>query len=435
MLTFLGRSQRFCDRQSRRDFLKVGALGLGGLTLADLLRARADEGKAASGKSVIMVWLGGGPSHIDMYDMKPDAPAEYRGEFKPIQTSLPGLDICELLPLQAKLADKMSVIRNFRYKGDVEHEPFELLTGVTNTKLMRPSFGSVVSKLHGSRNNLPPYVSLMTPDIVRANWEDAGYLGLAHRPFFPTGPGLDNLTLTSDVPLDRLDDRKALLRSFDGLTRQIGDRQGELAGYDSFTARALEMISTPKARAAFDLDQEPTRIRNLYGKHTQLLQARRLVEAGVPVVTTNIPLGNTGLGWDTHQNNFKAQRSGLPSYDQAVAALISDIYQRGLDQDVAVCIWGEMGRTPRVNDKDAGRDHWYQAGFGLIAGGGLKMGQVIGATDGRAERIVGKSYTPNNMLATLYHVLGINPECATVADLTGRPNYLLDDAKLIEELL
>jgi hypothetical protein len=434
MLAFLGSKHRHCDGLSRRDFLRVGALSLGGLTLADLLRLRA-EGKAGNeSTSVIMVWLGGGPSHIDMYDMKPTAPAEFRGEFRPIATKVPGLDVCELLPRQAALADRFTIIRSFKYKGDVEHVPFELLTGVTNTRLLRPSFGSVVSRVRGRGTDLPPYVSLMTPDIARANWEDPGYLGLQHRHFAPTGPALDNLTLADDVSLNRLVDRKALLAAFDGLSRHLDSPAGSLAGQDAFTRRALEMISTTRARDAFDITKEPDRVRERYGRHTQLLLARRLVEAGVPVVTTNIPLGNAGLGWDTHGGNFRALRQGLPHYDQAVAALIEDVYERGLDRQVLIVVWGEMGRTPKINDKDGGRDHWYQAGFGLVAGGGLRTGQVIGATDARAEQVTSRPYTPQNMLATIYSVVGIDPEHTTVTDPFGRPNYLLDDARKIEEL-
>jgi hypothetical protein len=304
MLTFWGQRQAgYCDRVTRRDFLRLGALGLGGLTLADVLRLRTLAGMASPRpRSVIMIWLFGGPSHIDMYDMKPDAPVEYRGEFQPIQTKVPGLDICELMPQQAALADRFSVIRNFKYRGDVEHIPPELLTGWTRSKPQRPAFGSIVSKLKGSPNGLPPYVSLMSGDAL--NFEDPSYAGVAHRPFTPSGPGLDNLQLSRHVSLDQLQDRKALLTAFDGVRREIDE---QFAGYDAFTARALEMIASPRTRAAFDVAQEPESVRTRYGQCTQFLLARRLVEAGVQVVTVH---SLNGRNWDSHQNNFSTSQYG-----------------------------------------------------------------------------------------------------------------------------
>jgi uncharacterized protein (DUF1501 family) len=427
MLKISGSPSRCCNGLTRRDLLKVGALA-GGLTLSDLLRLRANGNtpSEAGPKSVIMIWLYGGPSHIDMYDLKPDAPAEYRGEFKPIRTKTPGLDICELMPRQALIANKFSLLRNMKYKGDVEHIPPELLTGWTRSKPQRPAFGSVISRFNGGRNNLPGYASLMGRG--GESFEDPSYAGLAHRPFVPSGPGLDNLRLTQDVSLDQLADRRSLLRSFDTLRHDLDEG---IAGYDAFTARAMEMITTTRARDAFDLEMEPDRVRSAYGPAQQFLLARRLVEAGVSVVTVH---SLNGRNWDSHERNFKFLRDVLPLYDQGVAALVNDIYDRGLDKDVLVVVWGEMGRTPRVNNKEGGRDHWWSAGFTLLAGGGLPAGQVIGATDGRAEQIVGNAYTPQNMLATIYTVLGIDP-AATLTDHSGRPISLLDDTRVIQELV
>jgi hypothetical protein len=361
-----------------------------------------------------------------MYDMKPDAPAEYRGEFRPIRTRVPGLDLCELMPRQALGADRFSLLRNLKFKGDVEHIPPEVLTGVTRGRPTRPPFGSVVSRLQGSRSGLPPYVSMMGREGL--GFEDPSYVGVNHRPFIPNGAALENLSLSSEVSLDRFAERTTLLQTFDTLRRDLDPKQ---SGHDAFNAQALEMMISPRVRDAFAVDREPAQVRHRYGQATQFLLARRLVEAGVRVVTIN---SLNGHNWDSHQSNFKSLRQTLPLYDQGVAALLDDLYDRGLNEEVLVVIWGEMGRTPKINDRDAGRDHWWEAGFGLVAGGGLPMGQVIGVTDRRAEQITSHRYTPQNMLATIYTVLGIDPK-ATLPDYSGRPIYLLDDPKPIEELV
>jgi len=437
MLTFWGARQRLCDGLSRRDFLRVGALGAGGLCLADLLRLKA-TGKAASGsKAIIMVYLNGGPSHMDMYDLKPDAPVEYRGEFKPIRTNVPGMDICELMPQQAKIADKFALIRNMRFLQQGHTAP-ELLTGFLDGK--RPSIGSVVSKLRsdaGIVGSMPPYVAL--GDANHAGY--AGFLGNPHMPYMPGSKGA-NLSLTAGITLDQLGDRRELLGTFDTLRRDLDDSRGNLHGMDAFTRQALEMITTNQARDAFDLSREPDKVRQSYGKGTEYLLARRLVEAGVPVVTltpqNHLPQGSKCNGqWDHHDHIFECLRTILPQYDQSVSALISDLYERGLDKDVAVVVWGEMGRTPRVGTQKGttgGRDHWPQSGFALMAGGGLRTGQVIGSTDPRGERPKGQPYTPQNVLSTLYYVLGIDP-VTTIPDHTGRPIYLLDDREKVAELV
>jgi uncharacterized protein (DUF1501 family) len=440
MLTFLGSGYQCCDRISRRGFLKVGALGFGGLTLADLLRLKAQGAvrPKAPVKSVIMVYLHGGPSHIDMYDMKPSAPAECRGEFKPIQTNVPGLDICELMPLQAKIADKMSVIRNMCFLEYVNaHNPPLILTGYPNKngpESLRPTFGSVVSKLRGGAvPNVPPYVAFFD-SFGTGKSQKLDYLGMAHHPYLPGGQS-DPLRLNPNVTVERMADRRELLRSLDTVRRSIDT--GKVAGMDAFQVRAMDMLTTTKIGDALDIGQEPEKVRAKYGTGTQFLQARRLVEAGVQVVTltANAESKTWDLAgpWDNHTQIFPSLRRELPQLDKRLYALITDLHERGLEQNVAVLVWGEMGRTPKVGG-GAGRDHWEKVGFALVAGGGLNMGQVVGATTAQGEMSVNRPYTPQNMLATLYdNVLGIDP--ATTLGPEGRPMYLLDNREKIAELV
>ena len=411
MLSFPGRRRRLGDGISRRDFLRVGALTVGGLSLADLLRIKAQAGGPAPGKSVIMVFLHGGPPHLDMYDMKPQAPGEFRGEFRPIQSNVPGMDICELMPRQAQIMDKLAILRGLHFVE--EHSAHSLWTGYPE-RINRPAFGSVVSYLKGPHEALPPYVSLMNQPLS----EDPAYCGTAHRPFVPSGPGLENLGLVSGVSLDRLQDRKQLLDGLDTIRRDI-DYRGALAGVDAYTVRALDMVASTKTREAFDIGKEPQAVRDRYGTANEdFLRARRLVEAGISVVTLVVG------GWDTHSNNFSAMRSLLPNLDQGVHALVSDLHERGRGQDVAVVVWGEFGRTPRVN-ATAGRDHWPRAGFTVLAGGNFKTGQIIGETDAHGESPKGLSMTTRHVLTSLYQHLGIDPGL-TIADNNGRPMYLLD---------
>jgi len=418
-------------RMSRRGFLRVGALA-GGLTLADVLRARAGQ---PSRKAVIMVYLNGGPSHVDTYDLKPDAPVEVRGEFKPIRTNVPGFDLCEHLPLQATIANKLAVVRNLKFQQQGHTAP-ELYSGFLQGD--RPAFGSVVSKLRhdaGDRRPLPAHVYLGDANHAPR----PGFLGKPHEPYIP-GERAANLGLSREVTLDRLGDRKELLAAFDGLRRDLDDRRGNLAGADAFTAQALEMIATNKARDAFDVSKEPEAVRLRYGKGTEYLQARRLVEAGVPVVTLtprnhDVPQ-KCNREWDHHDHIFECLRVVLPQFDRSLYALVTDLHERGLADDVAVVVWGEMGRTPRVGTQrgtTGGRDHWPQAGFALFAGGGLRTGQVVGATTRLGDVPQGPGYTPQNVLATLYRVLGVDPT-TTLPDHQGRPVYLLDDPEPIREL-
>jgi hypothetical protein len=454
MLTISGSPrQRLCNGISRRDFLRVGALGIGGLSLADLLRLRAQGGEAARRqKSVIMVFLAGGPSHIDMYDLKPDAPAEFRGEFRPIHTNVPGFDICELMPQQARMAGKLAVIRSLRYRNDINgHLLHELTTGADRKNAggeilpARPPLGAVVSRLRGWAGGMPPNVAMGGTGGL-GNPYDPLYLGVAHRPFSPFGQVGQDLRMVRDLTAERLHDRRHLLRSFDTLRRDL-DSRDTLAGMDDFQRQALDMVISGRVREALDLEREPQLVRQRYNAEPpnssasglaaaanclNLLLARRLVEAGVSVVSVCY---YSGL-WDTHGKNFTTLRGLLPKYDHGISALVGDLAQRGLDQDVAVVVWGEFGRSPKIayGEFQGGRNHWPDAGFALLAGGGWKMGQVIGATDARGERPRTSSYTPENVLATVYRHLGIDPEM-TLTDPAGRPQYLLEDREPVSELL
>src|SRR5262245_28030365 len=317
MLNITSQQRSLCDGISRRDFLRVGALSIGGLTLADVLRLQARE-ERKSNKAVIMVYLQGGPSHIDIYDLKPKAPVEIRGDYQPIQTNVSGFDICEKLPLQAKIADKLALVRNMAFDQPDHAPPEELMSGFH--KGNRPAIGSVVSKLEmekGALKPLPPYVAL-------DGMAFPAYLGAAHRPFVP-GKDLSSLELNCAMSRQQLDDRKQLLKSFDTMNRDLDDLRQNMAGMDLFTAQALEMISSPRARDAFDVAKEPQSIRDLYGPHSQLLQARRLVEAGVKVVTLTFigvedgrkeACGFGGGTWDTHGNTYKCLGHLLPQLDQ-----------------------------------------------------------------------------------------------------------------------
>src|SRR5262245_41149078 len=366
MLTISGtRAHRLCDGVSRRDFLTIGSLGAGALTLPDLLRLQTQGAvqPKENPKAVIWIYMFGGPSHIDTYDMKPNAPVEIRGEFQPIRTNVPGVELCELFPLQAKIADKLAIVRGIQTFNS--HDPDTLLTGFPPPRGSRPSFGSVVSRLRGRGNGMPPYVSL-AGEGAAADHPGPGYLGAAYRAFNPRQKvGLDNLSLHQEISLDRLADRKGLLRSFDTL-RQNMDSRGEIQGADAFTTQALEMIISPRTRDAFDLSKEPKQARARYGQATNFLLARRLVEAGVPMVYLS-----DGPDWDDHDKIFPALRRKLPPLDQSIHALITDLAERGLDKHVTVLLWGEMGRSPRIGTetgRPSGRDHWSQASFALLSG-------------------------------------------------------------------
>ncbi|MFT5524615.1 MAG: hypothetical protein ACI9HK_002572 [Pirellulaceae bacterium] len=351
-------------RLGRRGFLQAGALAVGGLTLPNLLQLRAEgANRSRPQKSVIMVYLHGGPPQMDMFDMKPNAPVEIRGEFDPIRTNVPGLEICELMPKLATIADKYAVIRNMTFKEYVlGHNPPLVYTGYftsTEKPSHRPTFGSVFSHFRGqSIHGLPPYVAFDGMDTKPVRGTQ--FLGVSHNPFVP-GARTSGLLPLKDVTPERYDDRRNLLTSLDKMRRDVDDARGNIKAVDDFSAQALDMITTSKAHDAFDINREPDAVRALYGEAgTQFLQARRLVEAGVPVVTLTAnkePHTWDKAGpWDTHGKNFITLRKLLPELDQSLFALLTDLSQRGLDQDVAVVVLGEMGRTPKINNNAGGRD-------------------------------------------------------------------------------
>jgi len=426
---------RTCDGVSRRWFLRVGTLGLGGLTLTELLRRRV---AAAAGpprsKSAIMIHLSGGPSHLDMYDMKPLAPAEYRGEFHPIHTNVPGMEICELMPMQARVADKFVILRgaqvanlhtgNMFYSGyPWQESPRASVPG----EARRPAVGSIVSRLRPGTRSIPPYVSIEN----HYDWERAYYAGVEHEPLRvgSSSPreAIEDMGRHGDVSVDRLADRRGLLATLDGVRRRA--EVGAARGVDRFRARALEIIASTQVRDAFDLEKETPETRARYGEGKyrhgphpgrSLLLARRLIEAGVAVVTVGVH------GWDTHSHNFSALREMVPPLDRALYALITDLDDRGMLDDVVIVMGGEFGRTPRIGDQTPdGRGHWPEAGFLWMAGGGLRTGQIIGATDRRGEQIIGNPIGMQSVLATVYHLLGIDP-ATTIPDYNGRPQVVLD---------
>jgi len=405
----------------------VGGLALGGLTLADVFRSQAEATpNDRRGKSVIMTWLRGGASHIDSFDMKPEAPAEIRGEFKPIRTNVPGIQVCEHLPLTAKMMDRLAIIRGIKSNNLGDHTPHYILTGSPD-RGKRPVFGSVVSHLQPRTDGMPPYVSLMYKPPGLYDNEGPVYLGNAHRPFAPKSEGLSNLSPAKGVPMERLRDRGSLLKKFDTLKREV-DARDSMSGIDEYTRRAMEIVASPKVRDAFDMKKESDANVARYGKYREnMLRARRLVEAGVSVVTVKV--GN----WDTHEKNFIDHKDQLPQLDRGVHASLNDLHDRGLDKDEGVVVWGEFGRAPKISRGD-GRDHWPDAGAAVIAGGGFRMGQVIGATDSHGGRSKVTPYTPGNILSTLYQHLGIDPSI-TIPDHLRRPMYVLDEREPVQELL
>ncbi len=442
MLDILGSNTRTCDGVNRRDFLRIGGLAIGGLTLPNLLRheaAAAEAGGSSKRKSVILVWQAGGPSHLDMYDLKPTAPAEYRGEFKNIATNVSGIEIGEHCPLQAKMFDKFSVVRSATHTNAGHGMASQwMLTGYQPTievgDNIYPSCGSVVAALKGPNEpGMPAYCNVPN----RLGLGKAAYLGASYNPFAPDsnpndqGFQVKNMKLPGQTTLSRLERRQQLLGQVDTIRRDI-DAKGDIVGLDKFYRDAFEMVTSEKALRAFDINQEDPRLREKYGRNDlgqSCLLARRLVEAGVTYITVQ-----AGGGWDTHGDNFAQLKNNLlPKFDMAVAALVDDLYVRGLQDEVLVMAMGEFGRTPRIN-VGSGRDHWPGAMSVLFAGGGLKMGQAIGTTDARAEYPTTKPYSPGCVLSTMYHTLGIDPH-HTFYDHGRRPLMVLPEGQPIPELV
>lgn len=443
MIEIQGCGTRTCDGLNRRGFLRIGSLGvggvgIGGLALPDLLRLRAMGAAPNNRKAVILIWQAGGPSHLDMYDLKPDAPAEFRGEFRPIATNVAGVDVSEHLPLQARIMDKLAIVRSGCHTNAGHGMGSQwMLTGWQPTIEVNdnifPCIGSVAARMKGPNEpGMPAYVNLPRP----LGLGKAAYLGASYNPFSPdSDPNSDgfqvrNLKLSGRVDLARLDRRENLLRRLDGIRRDI-DTKGDILGIDKFYRDALEMVTNDKAQKAFHVQSEPAKLRDEYGRNDlgqSCLLARRLVEAGVTFVAIQ-----AGGGWDTHGDNFKQLKDNLlPKYDRAVTALVTDLYDRGLQNDVLVMAMGEFGRTPRING-GAGRDHWPQAMSVLYAGGGLRMGQAIGTTNDKAEYPTSKPATPGCLLSTMYRVLGVDHR-HVFHDQANRPLPILNEGQPIEEL-
>lgn len=446
MLSIFGQNRgRLCNGVSRRDVLKIGSLGAG-LTLVDLLRAEASTPAGSSNKAIIMVYMAGAPPHQDMYDLKTEAPSEVRGEFRPIRTNVSGIEICEHLPRLAGMMDKLVPLRSVYGSPTGSHDSYICYTGrsrETPPQKQWPSVGSVVSTLLGPQTtSVPPFVGL-APDAGHPPYGSPGlpgFLGAQHSAFRASGPGGKNMVLTG-ISADRLACRKRLLGSFDQLKREM-DASGDLAGLDAKQQQALEILTSSQLTQALDLSNEDPRTLERYGKgdpnrHADgaplnlqhFLLARRLVEAGARVVTLNFGR------WDFHSDNFKSlKQKYLPLWDQGLSALIEDLHERGLDKDVSVVAWGEFGRTPRINE-NAGRDHWPQVGGGLLAGGGMRTGQVIGSTDRLGAEPKDRPVHFGEVISTLYHNLGIKAVDTTVDDLKGRPRYLVDNWQPMSELV
>ena len=429
----------YCDGVNRRNFLQAGALGFLGLNLPDLLRrANAAEGKAVD-KSAIFVFLHGGPTHLDTFDLKPDAPIEYRGEFKPIASKTPGMEFCELLPRMAKQSDKIALLRSVAH-SQAEHTLGQrfLTTGNPPTPAIQyPGYGAVVSKEFRSPPGVPPYIKLnFGYDIAMAeSIQPAGYLGVAYNPFKVNGDpnsrdfSVRALNLPDGISRERIDARRSLLEGLDTTFRDAELKSQDLDGLDKFYQQAFDMLNSPKAREAFDLSKEQASVRDGYGRHSfgqACLLARRLIEAGVRFVTINYG------SWDAHGQIFPALKRKLPELDLGVAALLEDLGSRGLLEKTAVLMTGEFGRTPKVNGI-GGRDHWSRAMSVVMAGAGIKGGQVIGKTNDKAEEPTENPIRPEDLAVSLYHALGIDPS-KEYRTATGRPVEIVRGGKVVERL-
>lgn len=435
----------FCDGRSRRDALRVGTASLFGANygLERLLRAQ-ETGKSQKNVSLIFIFLHGGQSHLDTFDLKPDAPAEFRGEFKPGQTTIPGLKICHLLPKMAQCTDKYSLIRSFRHHNS-DHGPADhfMFTGYfptagfnpsLNPNNQRPAVGSIISRMLGPAGSVPAYVTL--PKVHPSG--GPAYLGANHAPFvIDADPSSPNFSVPDLVPppaiaSNRIDDRRQLLRAIDRFHKSAEEKANAQAGaMGTFRDKAFDLMTSRHAKKAFDIHAEPDKVRNDYGRHSlgqSCLMARRLVEAGVRCVTID------HSNWDTHDGNFAVLKNTLlPVYDSAMSALFRDLADRGLLESTLVVATGEFGRTPRIN-ANAGRDHWGPAFTVLLGGGGIKGGVVVGQTDARAEKPISDPHGPENLFATMFTLMGINPK-EEIHMPDGRPVALVNNGKVIQELV
>ncbi len=467
MLTIAGPGGRYCDGLSRRSFLKIGGLSLGGLSLPQILQAEGASDLRSSKKAVIMVLLPGGPPHLDMFDMKPKAPAEVRGEFKPISTRVPGIDICELMPRLAANMDKFVPIRSL-VGGVDDHNLHQCLTGWESHPLQGdsrdiagypdggwPSMGAVVSKMMGPSNpGMPPFFSLAPPkaeSTTRASLNQAGYLGAAYAGYEPLKMAEAD-TVLRGITLDRMSDRGALLQSLDNFRRRADVSRDEVA-LDGYTSQAFDMLTSSRVAQALDCSGEDPKVREKYGipgdtepvnggaKHLEsFLVARRLVDAGVRCVTLAFSMwplereSRGGHNWDWHTDNFSKARKTLPMLDLGITALVDDLASSGRLDDVSIVVWGEFGRSPKINGS-AGRDHWPKVGNALLAGGGIRAGQVLGATNPLGEYAIERPIHFRDVFSTLYHNLGIDAASTMLMDRSNRPHNLVDNRKPIHELI
>lgn len=469
MLTVTGPAFRHCDGVSRRSFLVAGAFGFGGWNLADLLRAEDTIGLRASRKAIINIHLDGGPPQLDTIDPKPHAPLEIRGEFAPIQTALTGVQISELMPQVAAAADRFAFIRTLVGSAG-RHDAFQCQSGFDQKDLQafggRPAVGCVVSRLFGTPDDVtPPFVDLMQGRPLVRNSARPGFLGPSFQPFRPDMSKMfqralesgmkgelarlgsnqtTSLTLNPALSHTRLDDRRSLLTGLDRIKRGV-DASGMMTAMDRFQQQAVGILTSGQFADAMDLSlEDPAVVARFVAPAVRqgvqsttsegpdctrkFLLARRLIEAGVRCVSVSIS------DFDTHSSNFERMRHLMPIVDHGLTALVTDLEERGMLDDVSIVVWGEFGRTPRINSKNGGRDHWPRVGPCLLAGGGMRTGQVIGETDRIAGTAVSRPVTYQDVFATLYRNLGIEARQMTIEDPQGRPQYLLDEGTPIAEL-
>lgn len=468
MLNLFGKKLRTDGQVSRRQFLTAGALGVGGWSLADLLRAESEAGIRSSTKSILNIHLDGGPPQLDTIDPKPDAPVEIRGDFASIATRIPGIRICETLPQLARIADHVVFVRSLTGSAGA-HDAFQCQSGYSVNDLRsiggRPAMGSVIAKLLGSASDsAPSFIDLMQGRPQVRNSARPGFLGPTYSPFRPDisrlfarelEPGMKGelarrgenhsiqLTLVDGMTPELLDDRTRLLAAFDSVRREL-DASGTMSAMDRFTQQAASILTSGRFANALDLSLEPVHMQERYATPVslaerfftaedgnagkKLLLARRLLEAGVRCVSVSFS------DFDTHSNNFPRMRQLLPIVDRALHALVTDLEDRGMLNDVAIVVWGEFGRTPRIDPNTGGRHHWPEVGPALLLGGGLRGGQVIGATDRHGGRVVSRPVRYQDIFATLYRTLGINALNATLQDTTGRPQFVIDQGTPLAEV-
>jgi len=436
-ISLTAKKHKFCNGWSRRDFLRVGALAPFGLSLGGLLAAEqaSPVAKGARAKSVLLVFLGGGISHHDTFDLKPDAVEEIRGKYKGIPSTIPGLHVGELLPKLAKTMDKLCLVRSQQHGND-HHETATnwVLSGKFGSPFGdHPAMGAVVAQQTGFSGIVPPYVAV--PRNPSFTWElgKSAWLGGRYESFKAGDPNakdfkVRDLSLPKEMTTKSLDRRATLLQAVDSLSAQVQGND-QIATYDEFHQKAAQMVLSPKAQAAFDLEKESAKLRDTYGRHEfgqSCLLGRRLIENGVRFVTVNY------AGWDHHAKIFENLDKKLPQFDQGFSALIDDLTERGLMQDTLVVCMGEFGRTPKLN-KDAGRDHWGHAGVMLFAGAGVRSGKIIGATDKTGSAVTDRPVSPADVCATVYEALGIDPH-RELRTPEGRPVSILDSGSNIHEL-